>query len=73
MHVAKPHSSPSVVFLYQHSLQAESKTDLDTEWNTVKIPDCKEVQENGNLNCNIDKDNFKTWQHSYRTLAILIT
>jgi hypothetical protein len=44
MHVAKPHSSPSVVFLYQHSLQAESKTDLDTEWNMVKIPDCEEVQ-----------------------------
>jgi hypothetical protein len=44
MHVDKPHSSPSVVYLYQHSLHAESKTDLDTEWNMVKIPDCEEVQ-----------------------------
>lgn len=33
-------------FLYQHSLQAESKTDLKTEWKTheVKKPDCEEVK-----------------------------
>ncbi|KAK7298382.1 hypothetical protein VNO77_46841 [Canavalia gladiata] len=46
-------------FLYQHSLQAESKTDLKTEWKTheVKKPDCEEVQakEMGTYTITIDR------------------
>ncbi|KAK7370571.1 hypothetical protein VNO78_37473 [Psophocarpus tetragonolobus] len=66
-------------FLYQHSLQAESKTDLKTEWKTheVKKPDCEEVQakEMGTYTITIDRqqEQFQDLAavHSYRTPAIL--